>query len=64
MAKPLDRILREREVLDVIGISRSQLWNLLKDGRFPARVRLAGRSMGWRQSDVQAWIASRETVSA
>ena len=64
MAKPLDRILREPEVLDAIGISRSQLWNLLKDGKFPARVRLAGRSMGWKQSDVQAWIESRETVRA
>lgn len=64
MAKPLDRILREPEVLAQIGISRAQLWRLVSAGKFPARVRLTTRSMGWKQSEVQAWIKSRETVQA
>lgn len=41
------------------GVPRSTLYRLIKQGRFPAPVKLSERSSAWRSSDVDAWIADR-----
>ena len=57
-----DRILRIEDVLEMTGLSRSSLYRRVKDGTFPASLRLGGetsRAVGWLQSEVADWIASR-----
>ena len=57
-----DRILRFAEVLEVTGLARSSLLRRVKDGTFPAPVRLGGdrsRAVGWLRSEVDEWITSR-----
>ncbi|WP_043767346.1 helix-turn-helix transcriptional regulator [Algiphilus aromaticivorans] len=54
-----DSILRLPDVLEQTGLSRSMLYQLMAEERFPRAVRLAQRAVGWRQSDISAWIASR-----
>ena len=57
-----DRILRIEEVLDITGLSRSSLYRRINDGTFPAPLLLGGdasRAVGWLESEVIAWIASR-----
>ena len=57
-----DRILRIEEVLDMTGLSRSSLYRRIDDGTFPAPLLLGGdtsRAVGWLESEVIAWIASR-----
>ncbi len=56
------RILRLKQVLDRVGISRAQLYMLKKDGRFPQNFSLSGpsgRAVGWLESDIDNWVASR-----
>jgi prophage regulatory protein len=55
-----DRILRLPEVAHVTGTSRSQIYRLVKAGKFPAPVKLGQRSSGWKFHEVQAWIDSLE----
>ena len=44
----------------ILPCSRSSLWRWVKEGWFPAPVRLGNRMTAWRASDVAAWLASRE----
>ena len=53
------RLLRLREVLARVGLSRSSLYRLEGLGRFPARVKLSQSASAWRENEVAAWIASR-----
>src|SRR5439155_11748996 len=54
-----DRILRPREVFVRVGLSRTTIWRAVRRGDFPAPRRLSANAVGWRASDVDAWIASR-----
>lgn len=58
----IDRILRTHEVLETISVSRSTLWRMVRDERFPPPIRIVGRHIGWRLSEVEAWIADRPRV--
>ena len=55
-----DEIWRQRRVLAVIGMGRSWLYGAIARGEFPAAIRLGARAIGWRKSDVLAWIESRQ----
>jgi prophage regulatory protein len=58
-----NRILTLLQVQQMVGgYSRSSLWRLEKEGEFPRRVKLTpgGRRIGWKESEIQDWIESRE----
>ena len=57
----LDRILRDSELNAICGNSRTTRWRLIKEGKFPQPLQIGARSVGWRESDVRAWLASRPT---
>ena len=58
-----DRILREREVLRMLGKNdgggRTTLWRWERAGIFPRRRKLSGRSVGWLLSEVLEWMKTR-----
>lgn len=56
-------IVRPAKIKDVAGISRTQAYELEKAGRFPTRVRLSARCVGWKLEDVQRWIAERPAAA-
>jgi prophage regulatory protein len=53
------RVLRMHEVQDRVPFSRSSIYLLIAQGRFPRPIALGRRAVGWLESDVDAWIASR-----
>jgi len=54
-----DEILRANDVHRLTGLSRTTIWRMERKGTFPARVPLSIGSVGWRKSEVDAWIKSR-----
>ena len=59
----MTRIIRIREVMDRTGLAKSSLWDRVHNHEFPAPLRLGGehrRTVGWRESDVEAWIERLE----
>ncbi|GAA4652361.1 hypothetical protein GCM10023116_46450 [Kistimonas scapharcae] len=61
-AKP-DRIIRPDELMQRLGIrARTTLWRWEKEGRLPPRVQIGPKAVGYRESDVNQWIADMETV--
>jgi prophage regulatory protein len=59
-----NEILRKPRVLAIIGIGNTSLYAAIKRGDFPAPVKLGARAVGWRRSDIENWLASRETKIA
>ena len=60
-----EQIMRIDEVLTTTGLSKTTLWRRIQAGEFPTQVRLGGyhsRAVGWRRSDIEAWIACLVTV--
>lgn len=55
-----DEIWRLPRVLSVTGMGRSWIYTASKCGAFPAPVRLGARAIGWKSSDVQSWLDSRQ----
>jgi predicted DNA-binding transcriptional regulator AlpA len=49
-----DRLLRLPEVLAKIPVSKSTWYSGVKDGRYPAPVRLGPRTVAWRESEIDA----------
>jgi prophage regulatory protein len=60
MDMEIPRIVRLPKVLSMIGIrSRATLLAWEKEGKFPKRLRLGKRSMGWLLKDIEEWIKSK-----
>jgi len=49
-------ILRRKQVEQIVGLSRSTIYQRMKDGTFPRAVRLGGRMVGWRASDIETFL--------
>lgn len=52
----IERMVREPECKWLTGISRSIRVDMEIKGEFPKRLHLSTKSIGWRLSDIQAWI--------
>lgn len=59
MAGHEQRLIRLPEVQRLTGLSRSQTYALVRDGRFPSPLKLSERCSAWDESAVRAWIDSR-----
>ena len=55
----MDNILRIAAVLALTGLSRVAVWRLVRLGQFPPPIELSANAVGWLESDVAAWRASR-----
>ena len=52
-------ILRRPDVEAVTGLSRSTIYKWMNEGSFPKPVKLGPRAVGWREEQIEAWIADR-----
>lgn len=60
------QIVLNRSDLKRLGIrvSNSSLLRWEHSGRFPRRIRMAGTSVAWLKSEVEAWLSERATERA
>jgi prophage regulatory protein len=52
-------ILRRPQVIARTGLKRTAIQDRINAGDFPRPVSLGARAVGWLESEVDAWIASR-----
>jgi len=53
------RFLRLPDVIQASGLKRSTIFNRIKQGTFPAQIKLGGpHASGWLATEIDAWIAS------
>jgi prophage regulatory protein len=53
------RIIRLPQAVQKTGLSRSTIYLLLARGEFPKKIQLSPRSIGFLESEVDAWIAGK-----
>ena len=59
------KVLRPKVVMDRTGYSRVQLWRKSRnpDDDFPLPVKLGGNAIGWFETEIEAWLATRPRLS-
>lgn len=58
-----NRLIRFHEVSKLVGLSRSTLWRLERQGAFPSRRRIASRAVAWIAEEIEQWISDRQRVN-
>ena len=52
-----DRIIRFNTVRARTGLSRSTIYRKIAEGTFPAQLKISTNGAGWRESDINRWVA-------
>jgi len=53
-----DRIIRFDTVRARTGLSRSTIYRKIKEGTFPAQMKISTNGAEWRESDINRWVAN------
>jgi prophage regulatory protein len=52
----LEKIIKLFEVQELTTHSRSTIYRLMNEGRFPSQIKLSKRSVGWVEKEVVDYI--------
>ena len=58
----MQTVLRLPAVKIQTGLSRSTVYAMMADGRFPKPVKLGERAVGWPEVEIAAWLESRKAA--
>lgn len=58
-----DKLLRRQEVEAITGFACSSIYRLMRAGLFPEPVKIGPKSVRWRASEIEAWLASLPRAS-
>ena len=53
------RLITKKELRELVPYTPQHIHRLEKAGRFPQRLQLGPNRVGWRLSDIEAWIDAR-----
>jgi prophage regulatory protein len=56
---PLRRVLRKAELPQFVGLRRSVIDEMVREGKFPRPVKLGARAVAWLADEVAEWQAAR-----
>lgn len=55
MTSAASDFIRLPDVREMTGLSKTEIYRRIRDGRFPRSLRLGHRTAVWRKGDVLAW---------
>lgn len=55
-------VFRLPKVLQATALSRSTLYAMMAEGRFPKPMKLGERAVGWPEAEIAAWLESRKAA--
>lgn len=55
----MDTILRPKEVIKKLSISRATLYKLIQNGELDKPIQLGANSVGWKNSTIDKWLDDR-----
>ncbi|MFA6698986.1 MAG: AlpA family phage regulatory protein [Thiomicrospira sp.] len=61
---PTQKIRRRSQVLAHFSISASTLYRWIERDGFPRPIQLGGHSVGWVETEIQAWLSNRPRMGA
>lgn len=54
-----NKLLRIRSVIEKVGLSRSTIYALCKQGKFPKQVCISERCVGWLENEIDDFLNQR-----
>lgn len=54
------RYLSDKELSERYSVSRATIWRWVKEGHFPAPIKIAANSTRWKLSDIEQMEANYE----
>lgn len=60
----MSRLIRLKEVLTLVPLSRSTIYERMSAGTFPRSRDLGGGVVAWHEAEVLAWIEGRPIANA
>jgi prophage regulatory protein len=55
--------LRVSTLAPRLGISKNQIWRLVREGKFPKPIKLSEKVTVWKADDVLAWLDSKQATA-
>jgi len=62
MSESFDRLVRLRELIKLLSISRANVYRLMKIGKFHRSIKLTERTVVWRLSELEAWVQEKNEI--
>lgn len=56
-------LMKRKDIVETTGLCYTTIYNLEKQGKFPARRQLSPGRVAWLRSEVESWLSSRIAVS-
>ena len=54
-----DIMLRREEVETICGLTRSTIYRLMREEKFPLPLQIGPRAVRWPASEIESWLAAR-----
>ena len=58
-----ESFIRLPKVKQLTGFGRSQIYHLIKQGKFPKQIHIGPKSVAWLDSEVSEWMKERIRLS-
>lgn len=55
----MSKIIRKSQIKEITGFSPRHIDRLEKAGKFPIRIQLGPRAVGWHEQEIIEWLESR-----
>ena len=59
----IPEVIRRSKLEERLGLSRSSIYKMMADGRFPRPIKLGRRSVGWRTAEIERWLDEMQETS-
>jgi prophage regulatory protein len=58
-SKMIEKHYRRTEVEKITGLSRSTLYLMMSEGKFPRPIRMTAKAVAWPENKLAEWLKSR-----
>lgn len=59
-----DRLIALPEVKDIVGLGKTMIYRLEKEGKFPPHCKPGGHATRWSEAEVRAWQEEQKAKRA
>lgn len=59
-----ERFLRLPQVIEIVGLQKTEIYARIKKGTFPRQRRQSHKVSVWYQSEIDAWVKEQKQVMA
>ncbi len=59
----MEKLIRPNALAEKLGVSIPTLYRLMKKPEFPDKIRISSQAIGFRESEISAWMESQREPS-